>query len=174
MAYTGPVSTPDATTAVTASLASVGMTPAPSAAPTPSQESERDTRNMADLELLHKWMNDPRVANFWGCAGPVEVQEKFLRGNLEAKHSFPAIGCWDGKPFGYVEVYWVKEDILGSLLSAGEAKDWDRGFHVLVGEQEFRGAHRLSRWISALAHYCLVADNRTESVVLEPRIDNER
>lgn len=174
VAYNGPVSTPDATTAVTASLASVGMTPVPSAAPTPAQEPEPDTRNMTDLELLHKWMNDPRVAKFWGCAGPVQVQEKFLRGNLEAKHSFPAIGCWDGKPFGYVEVYWVKEDILASLLSAGEAKDWDRGFHVLVGEQEFRGAHRLSRWINALAHYCLVADNRTESVVLEPRIDNER
>lgn len=174
VAYTGPTASTDAATGLSADLASLGMTPASSSAPTPIRESETDTRVMTDLQLLHKWMNDPRVAKFWGCAGPIEVQEKFLRGNLESKHSFPAIGCWDGKPFGYVEVYWVKEDILGSLLSAGEAKDWDRGFHVLVGEQEFRGAHRLSRWISALAHYCLVADLRTDSVVLEPRIDNGR
>lgn len=172
--YTGPAAAGDGSTGLSASLASVGMTPASSPAPTPTRESEPNTRDMTDLQLLHKWMNDPRVAKFWGCAGPVEVQEKFLRGNLESKHSFPAIGCWDGKPFGYMEVYWVKEDTLGSLLSAGEAKDWDRGFHVLVGEQEFRGAHRLSRWISALAHYCLLADMRTDSVVLEPRIDNER
>ncbi len=172
VAYNGPVSAGTEVHAdLSANFASVGMAPA---AATPTSEGQTDTGNMTDLQLLHKWMNDPRVIKFWGCAGPIEVQEKFLRGNLEAKHSFPAIGCWDGKPFGYVEVYWVKEDILGSLLSAGEVRDWDRGFHVLVGEQEFRGAHRLRRWITALAHYCLVSDIRTESVVLEPRIDNER
>lgn len=174
VAYQGPVSTAARQHGLSESLASVGMTPISSSAPSPAPEDEQDTRKMSDLQLLHKWMNDARVAKFWGCAGPIEKQEEFLRTNLASKHSFPAIGCWDGKPFGYVEIYWVKEDILGSLLSAGEVRDWDRGFHVLVGEQEFRGAHRLSRWISALAHYCLVADNRTESVVLEPRIDNER
>lgn len=129
---------------------------------------------MTDVQLLHKWMNEPRVAKFWGCAGPAEVQEKFLRDNLESKHSFPAIGLWDGKPFGYFEIYWVKEDTLGKILNAGEAKDWDRGVHVLVGEQEFRGAHRLNSWITSLVHWSLTVDYRTECLVLEPRIDNER
>jgi RimJ/RimL family protein N-acetyltransferase len=143
--------------------------------PTPEPTvGETDTQQMSDLQLLHKWMNNPRVAKFWGCEGPIDVQEKFLRQNLESKHSFPAIGCWNGRPFGYFEIYWVKEDILGRLLNAGEAKDYDRGVHVLVGEQEFRGAHRLSRWISALIHWALTVDYRTECLVLEPRIDNER
>ncbi|OOF92602.1 hypothetical protein ASPCADRAFT_54822 [Aspergillus carbonarius ITEM 5010] len=124
----------------------------------------------SDLDLLHKWMNDPRVNASWGEAGPIEHQEKFLRTNLNSKHSFPVIGCWDGKPFGYFELYWVKEDRLGPLI--GGADNYDRGIHLLIGEQEFRGPHRVPLWLSALVHYCWLADSRTQTVMLEPRVDN--
>ncbi|CBX94339.1 similar to siderophore biosynthesis protein [Plenodomus lingam JN3] len=127
---------------------------------------------MSDSQYLHKWMNDARVSHFWGEAGPIEHQEEFLRNGLRSKNSFPVIGCWDGKPFGYFEIYWVKEDNLGKYLPM--VSDYDRGFHCLVGEQEFRGAHRVKIWLSALVHYCWLADNRTERVMLEPRVDNEK
>ncbi|TVY81613.1 N(6)-hydroxylysine O-acetyltransferase [Lachnellula suecica] len=140
--------------------------------PTPSAETE-DTTLMSDLQLLNKWMNDSRVSRFWGCSGSQKVQEDFLRTNLTSNHSFPAIGLWDGKPFGYFELYWVKEDILGKHLGDG-AGDFDRGIHVLVGEQEFRGKHRVQCWITALAHWAFVQDYRTNAVVLEPRVDNEK
>lgn len=125
---------------------------------------------MSDSEYLHKWMNDPRVSHFWGEAGPQSHQEEFLKNGLRSKNSFPVIGCWDGKPFGYFEIYWVKEDKLGRYLPM--VGDYDRGFHCLVGEQAFRGAHRVRIWLSALVHYCWLADNRTERVMLEPRVDN--
>ncbi|KAM3085398.1 hypothetical protein ACMFMG_002476 [Clarireedia jacksonii] len=136
-------------------------------------EISGETTKMTDLQLLNRWMNHPRVDKFWGCAGPMSIQESFLMNNLESKHSFPAIGLWDGKPFGYFELYWVKEDILGRHLgdSAGE---FDRGVHVLVGEDEFRGKHRVLCWITALAHWAMTQDYRTNSFVLEPRVDNER
>ncbi|KAJ6024883.1 hypothetical protein N7540_005680 [Penicillium herquei] len=124
----------------------------------------------SDLDTLHKWMNDPRVEAMWGVGGPKEVQEKFLMANLTSRHSFPVIGCWDGKPFGYFEIYWVKEDPLGRLLE--RVNNYDRGIHLLVGEQEFRGPHRVAVWLTALVHYCFLSDLRTESVVLEPRVDN--
>lgn len=145
---------------------------APTSAPV--TEGVSDTMQMSDLQLLHKWMNSDRVAKFWGCKGPISEQEKFLKSNLESRHSFPVIGCWDGKPFGYFELYWVKEDILGHHLGSGDVNDYDRGIHVLVGEEEFRGVHRLKCWISALAHWAFIADYRTNSVMLEPRVDNER
>ncbi|KAJ5953673.1 hypothetical protein N7454_000569 [Penicillium verhagenii] len=126
----------------------------------------------SDLDTLHKWMNDPRVKAMWGVGGPKEVQEKFLLDNLMSRHSFPVIGCWDGKPFGYFEIYWVKEDPLGRLLDRVE--NYDRGIHLLVGEQEFRGPHRVVIWLTALVHYCFLSDMRTESVVLEPRVDNTK
>lgn len=127
----------------------------------------------SDVELLHKWMNDPRVANLWGEQGPQTHQEDFLRAGLQNRHSFPVIGCWDGKPFGYMEIYWVREDILGRYLEHG-GEAWDRGVHCLVGEQEFRGHHRFRVWMSALVHYCFLADSRTQNVYLEPRVDNEK
>ncbi|GKZ81866.1 hypothetical protein AnigIFM56816_006394 [Aspergillus niger] len=146
--------------------------------PTPSHSASHSTSSLdqpltagpSDLDLLHKWMNDPRVNASWGEAGPIEHQEKFLRTNLNSRHSFPVIGCWDGKPFGYFELYWVKEDRLGPLI--GGADNYDRGIHLLIGEQEYRGPHRVQIWLSALVHYCFLADSRTQTVMLEPRVDN--
>jgi len=119
-------------------------------------------------------MNQPRVSAAWGVQGPIEVQETFLAAALNDKHSFPVIGCWDGKPFGYFEIYWVKEDQLGRHLTGSDVNDWDRGIHVLVGEQEYRGPHRVRVWLSALVHYLLLADPRTQRVFLEPRVDNKK
>jgi hypothetical protein len=118
-------------------------------------------------------MNDPRVAHSWGEVGPREHQENFLRNNLNSRHSFPVIGCFDGKPFGYFELYWVKEDILGKYLG-GDCGEWDRGIHCLVGEQEFRGGHRVRIWLSALLHWCWINDMRTNTVMMEPRVDNTK
>lgn len=127
----------------------------------------------SDLDLLHRWMNEKRVADTWNTDGPREVQEEFLKRSLSSKHSMPAIGSWDGKPFGFFEIYWVKEDILGRYIG-GEAGNWDRGLRCLVGEQEFRGPDRVRAWLSALVHFCWIVDNRTEIVMLEPRVDNDR
>ncbi|TKA71581.1 hypothetical protein B0A55_08327 [Friedmanniomyces simplex] len=139
------------------------------------QQSSPSTLQMTDVELLHKWMNTPRVAHSWGETGPTAHQEAFLTHCLTSPHSFPLIGMFDGKPFGFFEVYWVKEDRLAPLLGEnGGCGDFDRGLHVLVGEQEFRGAHRVRVWLSALVHYCWLADSRTGAVVLEPRVDNEK
>ncbi|TGO91411.1 hypothetical protein BPOR_0028g00030 [Botrytis porri] len=132
-----------------------------------------DTTEMTDLQLLNRWMNIPRVDRFWGCSGPIATQEEFLKANLTSNHSFPVIGLWDGKPFGYFELYWAKEDILGKHVG-DSVGDFDRGVHVLVGEPEYRGKHRVQCWITALAHWALVQDYRTNSFVLEPRVDNER
>ena len=127
-----------------------------------------------DIDLLHKWMNDPRVSAAWGVTGPIETQQSFLKSSLQNKHSYPVIGCWDGKPFGFFEIYWVKEDQLGRYINSDDLDDWDRGFHALVGEQEFRGKERVKVWLSALVHCCWLADSRTKRVLLEPRADNEK
>ncbi|KAF2733448.1 siderophore biosynthesis protein-like protein [Polyplosphaeria fusca] len=127
---------------------------------------------MSDPEYLHKWMNDPRVSYFWGESGPQSHQEEFLRKALSSKHSFPVIGCWDGKPFGFFEIYWVKEDGVAKYLPY--VGDYDRGFHCLVGEQEFRGEHRVQIWLSALVHWMWLTDLRTDTILLEPRVDNEK
>lgn len=119
---------------------------------------------MCDIVLVQMWLSNPRVAKFWGGYAP-----NFLTNALASRHSFPVIGMWDGVPFGYFEIYWVKEDVLGRYV---DADDFDRGIHVFVGEEWARG--RVSSWLSALVHWILCADNRTMSVCIEPRVDNER
>jgi hypothetical protein len=140
----------------------------------PNPTDATDTLLMTDPQLLHKWMNDRRVAASWGESGPLSHQEAFLRTNLTSRHSFPVIGSFDGKPFGYFEIYWVKEDRLGGYIGGDGVGEWDRGLHVLVGEQEFRGPHRIKVWLSALVHCCFLADARTQAVWMEPRVDNEK
>ena len=122
-----------------------------------------------DVPILHKWMNDVRVNDFWGEAGPLTYQEKFLQNGMLDNHCFPVIGSWrdlsstdsangqEGvestsgveEPFGYFEIYWVKEDKLAGYT---EVADWDRGVHALVGEEKYRGSHRVKVWLSSLVH----------------------
>jgi N5-hydroxyornithine acetyltransferase len=150
--------------------ASSAATPSSSLTVPPSHTSA--LQGPSDVDLLNKWMNNPRVNAAWGEAGPRSKTEEFLKHCLNDRHSFPVFGCWDGKPFGFFEIYWVKEDPLGRLLNS--VSNYDRGLHVLVGEEEFRGAHRLHVWISSLVHYCWLAEPRTEAVLLEPRVDNKK
>jgi len=137
--------------------------------PTLANFSER----LSDVELLNKWMNNERVAAFFGESGPLSHTKSFLSNNLSSRHSFPVFACWDGRPFGYMEIYWVKEDRLGTALG-GAVGNWTRGFHLLVGEEEFRGKHRLMVWLSSIVNWCWLADSRTDVVMLEPRINNEK
>lgn len=148
-------------------VASSSPKPVPHLGPTgPKAPEHPHLCTLSDTALLQMWLQNPRVKAFWGDYNP-----NFLNDALGSCHSFPAIGLWDGVPFGYFEIYWVKEDILGRQLG-GEAGNWDRGLHVLVGEEWARG--RVPTWLTGLVHWCFTADYRTMNVCLEPRIDNER
>jgi hypothetical protein len=72
---------------------------------------------------------------------------------------------------GILRFIGVKEDRLGQYC---DAADWERGVHVLVGEERFRGEHRVKAWLGSLVHLCFLDDPRTMTVALEPRADNER
>ncbi|KAI5462058.1 acyl-CoA N-acyltransferase [Mariannaea sp. PMI_226] len=148
-------------------VASISPKPVPYYGPVGEKPAEHTHLTAkTDTALLETWMAKPRVSAFWPDYSP-----DFLADSLNQPHSFPVIGMWDGVPFGYFEIYWVKEDTLGKILG-GETGDWDRGLHVLIGEEWARG--RVPIWLSGLTHWCLNADYRTMSVCLEPRIDNAR
>lgn len=148
-------------------VASCSPKPVPYLGPVgPKPQGHAHLLKMSDSELLESWMDKPRVKAFWNDYSP-----DFLSSALRQRHSFPVIGLWDGVPFGYFEIYWVKEDLLGQYLS-GDAGEWDRGLHVLIGEEWARG--RVAIWLTGLAHWCLTSDYRTMSICLEPRVDNER
>ncbi|KAF5021804.1 hypothetical protein F66182_6179 [Fusarium sp. NRRL 66182] len=148
-------------------VASISPKPVPYFGPVgPKPPEQSHLYSLNDTDLLKTWMNKPRVSAFWG-----EYDGQFLTRSLNQPNSFPVIGMWDGVPFGYFEIYWVKEDILGKYLGS-DAGDWDRGLHVFIGEEWARG--RVPIWLTGLIHWCLTSEYRTMSICLEPRVDNKR
>ena len=89
--------------------------------------SFRAVRLEDDLERFHRWMNDPRVEQIWSEAGDIATHRAYLERLLADPHMLPLIGCFDGQPFGYFELYWAKENRLGPYY---DAHDYDRGWHV--------------------------------------------
>ncbi|PKS12273.1 hypothetical protein jhhlp_001573 [Lomentospora prolificans] len=148
-------------------VASTSTTPVQYRGPLgPNPPEHVHLRELSDTALLQSWLSKPRVSKFWG-----EWTPDFLTNAVKSQHSFPVIGMWDGIPFGYFEIYWVKEDPLGQKLGDLIA-DFDRGLHILIGEEWARG--RVPTWLTSLVHWSLAADYRTMSICLEPRVDNER
>ncbi|GAA5171350.1 GNAT family N-acetyltransferase [Modicisalibacter zincidurans] len=124
-----------------------------------------------DLERFVRWMHLPRIAEFWEQAWSRDELAAFVEARLADAHTLPLVGEIDGRAFGYFELYWAAEDRLAPYYP-WEA--FDRGLHLLVGEQEFRGAHFVDAWLAGLSHYAYLAEPRTRRLVLEPRHDNAR
>ncbi|WP_240162282.1 GNAT family N-acetyltransferase [Glaciimonas sp. PAMC28666] len=125
----------------------------------------------SDLDSFHRWMNNPRVAKFWEEDGSIDQHQVFIAKALADPHVHPLVGCLDEKAFGYFEVYWAKEDRIAPFYAAA---DYDRGVHMLVGEEWARGPHNIAAWLPSLVDYVLLDDKRTHTVVCEPRADNLR
>ncbi|KAA6487675.1 acetyltransferase [Agrobacterium rhizogenes] len=119
----------------------------------------------ADLPHFHRWMNDPRVAAIWEDNGELSYHRDFIAGRLADPRTLPLIGTFGGVPFGYFELYWAKEDRIGPHY---EAEGHDRGWHVAIGEDAFRGKAFVSAWLPSLMHYMFLADPRTRRIVGEP------
>lgn len=125
----------------------------------------------SDLETFHAWHNNPRVSAFWELAGSKDMHRDYLKKVSADVHMQPVFGCFDGEPFGYFEIYWAKEDRIAPYY---EVDDYDRGVHMLVGEERLRGPHRVAAWLPSLAHFMFLDDPRTRHVVAEPRADNAK
>ncbi|KAH7910148.1 acyl-CoA N-acyltransferase [Hygrophoropsis aurantiaca] len=123
------------------------------------------------LQAFHDWHNSDRVNQWWSEAGPMEKHREYVQGLLEDPAVMPLIMSWDGELMGYTEIVWVKENHVAAYIPDG-AKDWDRGAHILVGEEKFRGSVRAQAWFRSLHHYSFLADPRTERLIGEPRADN--
>ncbi len=124
-----------------------------------------------DLERFSRWQNSPRVLEFWQEGGTLEQHRTYLEKAAADPHTTTLIGCIDDEPFAYYEAYWAKEDRIAPFYEVG---DYDRGIHMLVGEESHRGPHKVESWMTALVHYLLLDDPRTQRIVAEPRADNAR
>ncbi|MFZ6180797.1 GNAT family N-acetyltransferase [Nannocystis pusilla] len=124
-----------------------------------------------DLDLFCAWMNDPVVAQFWEQAWPRAQLVDYIEQRQADPHTIPAIGSFDERPVAYYEIYWAKEDRLGPHYAAD---DFDRGFHMAIGDAEVRHRGWGRQWFLSMAHYLFLDDPRTQRLVGEPRVDQAR
>lgn len=125
----------------------------------------------ADLKCFNRWMNDPVVAEFWQETGDFSKHRTYLEGIQADPHVINLISCLDDEPFGYFEIYWAKEDRIAPYY---DVDDFDRGWHVLIGEPHLRGKPFVTAWLPSISHYLFLDDDRTQRVVIEPRVDNDK
>ncbi|MFJ4633283.1 GNAT family N-acetyltransferase [Streptomyces sp. NPDC088847] len=123
-----------------------------------------------DLPLIHRWMNDPAVAEFWELAGPQALTENHLRTQLTGDgRSVPCLGVLDGTPMSYWELYRADLDPLARHYPA---RPHDTGIHLLIGDDTDRGRGLGGGLLRAVAD--LVLDNRPACarILAEPDILN--
>ncbi|MBP1123957.1 MULTISPECIES: GNAT family N-acetyltransferase [Pseudomonas] len=125
----------------------------------------------SDLVMFNKWQNDPRVLPYWQEGGTLDDHFEYLSRIESDPHIYSMVACFSGEPFAYIEAYWAKEDRIAPFC---EAQDYDRGFHVLVGEKQFLGRRRTDCLMSSIVHYLFLDDIRTDRIVVEPRADNSK
>lgn len=125
----------------------------------------------ADLEHFHRWMNDEQVNVIWEDGGDRDKHRSILEERLHDPHMLALIGSFNGVPFGYFEVYWAKENRLGPYY---DAQDYDRGWHVAIGEPAYRGKKWITAWLPSLMHFIFLDDPRTQRIVGEPRASHEQ
>lgn len=124
-----------------------------------------------DLAAFHRWMNDEQVNTIWEDAGSLDKHREILEERIADPHVLPLIGSFADIPFGYFEIYWAKENRLGPFY---DADDYDRGWHVAIGEPDYRGKKWISAWLPSLMHFIFLDDPRTQRIVGEPRASHEQ
>ncbi|MDC5855575.1 GNAT family N-acetyltransferase [Vibrio europaeus] len=122
-------------------------------------------------QLFSKWQNSHRVAAFWEQTGTLEEHKSYLEEQLSNDKNQLLIVCLNNEPFAYIEAYWTKEDRIAPYYAAG---DYDRGIHMLVGEEHHRGSHKVAAWLPSVCHFLYLSDPRTEKIISEPRADNAK
>ncbi|MEV6838019.1 GNAT family N-acetyltransferase [Streptomyces sp. NPDC051133] len=123
-----------------------------------------------DLPLVHRWMNDPAVAEFWELAGPPNRTEEHLRAQLHGDgRSVPCLGVLDGTPMSYWEIYRADLDPLARRYPA---RPHDTGIHLLVGDAADRGRGLGTALLGAVSDLILDRRPACARVVAEPDLRN--
>jgi hypothetical protein len=95
------------------------------------------------MVAFHKWHNDERVNTAWGERGSLETHREYVEQLIADPHVLPCMLSWDGELMGYVEIVYVKEDHVAQHYPSDVVPgEWERGIHVLVGENKFLGGGR--------------------------------
>ena len=124
-----------------------------------------------DLDIFHYWQNLPRVADFWELGLTKPELLDYIKKTVKDPHTLPMLLLCNDKPVGYFEIYWCREDRLAPYY---ESEAYDRGFHFLIGDNDFLGFKNTDATLKVLTHFLFIDELRTRRLMAEPRSDNTK
>jgi len=123
-----------------------------------------------DTALVHGWMNEPHVEQYWKLARPEDAIRAYLERQHASGYSLPYFVTLNDAPMAYTEIYRASEDPLAKCY---DARPTDIGWHILVGPKELVGAG-YSRAMGEMLLRFMFAVPGADRVVCEPDHRNER
>ncbi len=132
-----------------------------------------------DLDVLHGWMNQPHVAEYWRQAWPRDKLRRYLVRRAGSPSSQLCLGLLDGLPVSYWEIYRAIDDVVGTVYSV---EPDDVGVHLLIGEPHLTGAGLGTVLLGAVKNWLLDGslgrvgggEYSCRRVVAEPDVRNVR
>ncbi|MCK9792639.1 acetyltransferase [Isoptericola sp. 4D.3] len=126
---------------------------------------------VADVELLHEWVNRPH-AGFWGLAG---LSREDLTATYAFVDSLPThhayLVRWDGEPVVLVQLYHPEDD---PVSTAYDAQPGDLGLHFFKGGDGPAERYGVQPWavVGPAVLAFAFAEPGTERLVAEPDAGN--
>jgi len=124
-----------------------------------------------DLETFHRWHHKDFVSEFWELDKSKFELLEYMKSVIKCPGKLPIILEIDNEPAGYFEAYWAFEDRIAPYCHPDM---YDRGIHLLFGEEKFLRSKIILESIYHVTKYLLEADSRTQRVWGEPRSDNQK
>jgi lysine N-acyltransferase len=117
------------------------------------------------LDLVHRWMHEPHVAEFWQQDWPRSEWAAEVARQVAGDHSRPWTVRLEGEPVAYVEVYRASRDVLADRHPTAPH---DLGVHIAIGDRRRTGRGLGPRVLRAVSDGLFLADPRCEAVVGDP------
>lgn len=127
----------------------------------------------ADLPMLHGWLNQPHVVEWWGGERPSlqEVHDHYRPRVLAQENVRPYIGLLDGEPFAYAQSYVALGS--GDGWWPDETDPGVRGIDQSIGRHELLGRGLGTQLVRALVDL-LFSDPQITKVQTDPAPHNLR
>lgn len=122
-----------------------------------------------DLGRLHAWLGSDHVKPYWDLDRPLPEFRETMREKLADDHLTPYVGYLDHVPMSYWEAYRAADDDLAAYY---DVEPDDRGFHLLIGPEEYVGRGYGTALFRAMVAFQF-RHSETDRVVLEPDARND-
>jgi RimJ/RimL family protein N-acetyltransferase len=123
----------------------------------------------ADVDLVHRWMHLPHVAEGFRQAWSLPRWETELSTQLAGDHSRPCVVEEHGKPLAYVEIYRTQRDRIAEYY---HGRPHDLGVHIAICDPERIGCGIGTALLRAIADGLFATEADCTTVLAEPDVRN--